>query len=55
MRVVQPVFHATRSRLTPVSAERLAGAMVNAALADRPAGIYRYRYADFLAWSRVGS
>jgi uncharacterized protein YbjT (DUF2867 family) len=55
MRVVQPAFHVTRSRLTPVSAERLAGAMVKVALEDRPAGIYRYRYADFLAWSRVGS
>lgn len=55
MRVVRPAFHVTRNKLTPISTERLAGAMVNAAVADRPAGVYRYRYADFLAWSRAGS
>ena len=55
MRVVRPAFHATGSKLTPVSAEQLARAMVYAAVEDRPAGIYRYRYPEFLAWSRAES
>lgn len=55
MRMVRPAFHATGSKLTPISAERLAGAMVHAALADRPSGVYRYRYPDFLAWGRAES
>ncbi len=55
MRVVQPAFHRTRSSLTPVSARQLAGAMVRVALADRPPGVYRYRYGDFLAWNHSGS
>ncbi len=55
MRVVQPVFHGVRSKLAPVSAQQLAHAMTNVARANRPAGTYRYRYADFLAWHRAGS
>jgi uncharacterized protein YbjT (DUF2867 family) len=55
MRLAQPALHNRRSKLAPVSARQLARAMVNVARADRPAGVYRYRYADFLAWTRSGS
>lgn len=52
MRLARPVLHAGRSALTPVSAKTLASAMVQVALHGPATGCHRYRYPDFVRWSR---
>lgn len=52
MRLARPVLHAGKSALTPVSADMLASAMVQVALHGPALGAHRYRYPDFVRWSR---